>query len=94
MEDLIKQIKDQKVTLLDVRSPMEFEGEHAPGAINIPLDTIEQNISTIAAMQKPIVVYCLSGGRSGAATSILQLNGVTEVYNGGGVYNILSIINN
>jgi phage shock protein E len=45
-------------------------------------------------MQKPIVVYCLSGGRSGAATSILQLNGVTEVYNGGGVYNILSIINN
>lgn len=43
---------------------------------------------------KPILVYCLSGGRSDVTTSILQQNGVSETYNGGGIYNFLSILNN
>jgi phage shock protein E len=94
MQNVIETIKQKQGTLLDVRSPMEFETEHVPGAINIPLDTIESNLKNIASLPKPIVVYCLSGGRSGVATSILQQNGVSETYNGGGIYNLLSILNN
>lgn len=94
MQNVIDLIKANKATLLDVRSPMEYEGEHIPGAVNIPLDMIESSVSQIADMPKPIVVYCLSGGRSGAATSILQQNGIQEVYNGGGIYNLINIINN
>ena len=45
-------------------------------------------------MQKPIVVYCLSGGRSGIATGILQQNGLEDVYNGGGIFSLNNIINN
>ena len=38
MQNVIKSIKEKKGTLLDVRSVMEFEENHIPGAINIPLD--------------------------------------------------------
>lgn len=94
MQNIIEQIKAKKGTLLDVRSVMEFEGEHINGAINIPLDTIESKIKEIATMPKPIVVYCLSGGRSGVATSILQQNGISETYNGGGIFTLNNILNN
>jgi phage shock protein E len=94
MQNIIEQIKAKKGTLLDVRSTIEFEGEHINGAINIPLDTIESKIKDIANMPKPILVYCLSGGRSGVATSILQQNGIAEAYNGGGVFTLNNILNN
>lgn len=94
MQNIIDQIKAKKGTLLDVRSTMEFEGDHIKGAINIPLDTVESKIKEIANMPKPIVVYCLSGGRSGVATSILQQNGIKESYNGGGIFTLNNILNN
>jgi rhodanese-related sulfurtransferase len=94
MQNVIKSIKEKKGTLLDVRSIMEFEENHIPGAINIPLDSVEANIKQIEAMPKPIVVYCLSGGRSGIATGILQQNGLQDIYNGGGIFSLNNIINN
>jgi len=94
MQNIIDQIKAKKGTLLDVRSIMEFEGDHIEGAINIPLDTVESKIKEIANLPKPIVVYCLSGGRSGVATSILQQNGINESYNGGGIFTLNNILNN
>jgi rhodanese-related sulfurtransferase len=94
MQNIIQLIKEKKGTLLDVRSPMEFEENHISGAINIPLDIVESNIKQISEMQKPIVVYCLSGGRSSTATSILQQNGIQDIYNGGGLFSLNNIINN
>lgn len=94
MQNIIKSIKEKKGTLLDVRSILEFEENHIPGAINIPLDIVEANIKKIAEMPKPIVVYCLSGGRSGIATAILQQNGLQDIYNGGGIFSLNNIINN
>jgi rhodanese-related sulfurtransferase len=43
-------------------------------------------------MAKPLVLCCLSGGRSGQATAFLQQNGVEEVYNGGGWMDVNSMI--
>ena len=94
MQNVIKSIKEKKGTLLDVRSTMEFEENHIPGAINIPLDIVVSNLKQISVMQKPIVVYCLSGGRSSTATSILQQNGIQDIYNGGGIFSLNNIINN
>ena len=94
MQNVIKSIKEKKGTLLDVRSPMEFEENHIPGAINIPLDIVVSNMKQISELQKPIVVYCLSGGRSSTATSILQQNGIQDIYNGGGIFSLNNIINN
>ena len=94
MENIIKAIKNKTATIIDVRSPMEFESEHFPGAQNIQLEEVNLKIIEIGAMPKPIVVYCRSGNRSGMAKTILNQQGINEVYNGGGVYDMLNMIAN
>ena len=94
MENIINAIKNKTATIIDVRSPMEFESEHFPGAQNIPLEEVNLKITEIGAMPKPIVVYCRSGNRSGMAKTILNQQGINEVYNGGGVYEMLNMIAN
>lgn len=42
-------------------------------------------------MKQPIVTYCRSGSRSGMATSMLKQNGIKEVYNGGGLEDLLQL---
>ena len=81
--------KFENATILDVRTPEEFSGNHYPGAINIPLNELPQRMEEIKAMKQPIVAYCRSGNRSGQAVSILKQNGFTEVYNGGGLDDML-----
>ena len=67
-------------TLLDVRQPGEYEAEHIPGARLIPLPDLKDGRSELDS-QKPIVVYCASGGRSLAAAQLLSGLGFNEVYN-------------
>jgi rhodanese-related sulfurtransferase len=69
--------------IIDVRTPGEFAGGHIQGSVNIPLDTLQRNLSKIKK-NKPVITCCASGMRSLSAKSILASNGFTEVYNGGG----------
>jgi len=94
MTHLIESIKEKKATIIDVRSQLEFDAEHFPGALNIPLENVQDAASKIGEMPKPIVVYCRSGNRSGMAAGILGQNGVSEVYNGGGLYDMLHFAGN
>jgi phage shock protein E len=94
MENIIIAIKNKTATIIDVRSPMEFESEHFPGAQNIPLEEVTFKVSEISAMPKPIVVYCRSGNRSGMAKTLLNQHGLADIYNGGGLYDMLNIIGN
>lgn len=70
-------------TILDVRTPEEFDGEHYPGAINIPCEQVAQRIKEFEKMPKPIIAYCRTGNRSGLAVSILKQAGITEAFNVG-----------
>lgn len=83
---------DKNTTIIDVRSPEEFSGQHVPGAINIPLDQLAARVAEIKALSQPIVVYCRSGVRSGMAVSILKQNGIDNVTNGGGLGDMLIAI--
>lgn len=85
MQSLSELIKAEEKTLLDVRSPQEFNANHIPGAVNIPLQEVRLRLDEIDGMAKPIVVYCLSGGRSAAAVGLLKQAGVKDVFNGGGI---------
>lgn len=85
MQTIHEIVNSELKTLIDVRSPQEFLSEHIQGAINIPVQEIGMKADEISSMQKPIVVYCLSGGRSAVAAGILQQAGIDEVYNGGGI---------
>ena len=67
--------------LLDVRTPGEYSREKIEGSINIPVDTIaNQIIAAVPDKNKTIYTYCLSGSRSNVAVdSMIQL-GYTSVF--------------
>jgi sulfur dioxygenase len=69
-------------SILDVRSPTELDGElgHLEGAQLIPLDELRARASEVRA-DKPVVVVCQTGKRSGLATVILKKAGVAQVAN-------------
>lgn len=45
-------------------------------------------------MTGPIIIHCLSGGRSGIAVNLLKQSGITNVYNGGGIADMQRLIMN
>jgi rhodanese-related sulfurtransferase len=75
--DLLQQ-KD-KYVVLDVRSADEFNQGHIDGAINIPHYAVLDEINTLKALNKPIVVHCRSGKRAWKAEKMLMKNGVTNL---------------
>ena len=73
--------------IIDVRSPQEFASGHLDGAVNIPLEQIQQGIDLLEGLEKTsqIMVYCRSGARSAVARSILLQQGYDQVINGGSI---------
>ena len=81
--DIQKLINDSQTTIVDVRTEEEFSEGNVNGSINIPLHEVVDRIEELTQMQ-PLVLCCLSGGRSGQATAFLHAQGCDQVYNGGG----------
>ena len=71
-------------TIVDVRSKSEYAGGHVKGSINIPLDSLSNNLNKLKDKSKPVITCCASGMRSASAKGILKSNGYTDVHNGGG----------
>jgi phage shock protein E len=78
----LKQLIEEGAFLVDVRTPGEFAGGHVKGSVNIPLDSLQTQISKFKD-KKHIIVFCRSGNRSGMAKNILEQNGFKNVVNGG-----------
>ncbi|MBP7095922.1 MAG: rhodanese-like domain-containing protein [Spirochaetia bacterium] len=74
--------------VVDVRSPEEFEDEHFPNAINIPVNVIQAQADSIGPKDKPVVLYCASGARSALAARFLKMAGFTDVMNAGGLWDM------
>lgn len=71
-------LEQQSITLVDVREPVEFAGEHIPEAILVPLSTVDlRKISQTDDTQ--LVLYCRSGNRSAIATQKLLNAGFKSV---------------
>ncbi len=70
--------------LIDVRTAEEFASGHIPGALNIPVQELEQRLSEVETGQ-PVVLYCRSGNRSAQAAQILGDAGYGQVYDLGGI---------
>jgi rhodanese-related sulfurtransferase/rubrerythrin len=67
-------------TVLDVRQPWEHQEHRLPGARLIPLVELPDRVSEIDP-DKPLLVYCHSGGRSQAAARFLEGQGHLAVHN-------------
>ena len=74
MEELAAKNKSEDLHWLDVRRASEFESEHVVGAVNVPLDYINDNMSSVNR-DKTIYVSCRSGYRSMVFISILRARG-------------------
>lgn len=77
-----KQLMKQGAIIIDVRSTAEFANGHIKKSKNIPLESL-RNKSSKLKKDKPIILCCASGMRSGTARRSLKSQGF-EVYNGGG----------
>ena len=76
----------QGAMLIDVRSSQEYAQGHIEGAVNIPYDQLDALIDAIGSdKQRPVVVYCRSGNRSGKAMADLQAKGYSRVHNATGL---------
>ena len=77
--------KDNNVSILDVRKTGEYQSEHIIDAINLPLDYINEGISSIDK-NKTYYVHCAGGYRSMIYTSILKSRGYENLINIEGGY--------
>ncbi len=83
-----KQLVANGATILDVRTKDEYALGHITGSIHIPLQSL--TVVNVAKLNKskPVITCCASGVRSISAKRILESQGFTHVYNGGGWYGL------
>ncbi|MBI5491628.1 MAG: rhodanese-like domain-containing protein [Deltaproteobacteria bacterium] len=67
----------QPFSLIDVRTPAEFREGHIPGAVSVPLASIEG--AEGFPYRGSIVLYCAAGMRSAKARELLSSRGVKDV---------------
>ena len=67
--------------LVDVRTKGEFKGGHIANASNVELSSPDfKSMAAALDKDKPVLVYCLSGGRSAKAADYFRNEGFKEVY--------------
>lgn len=69
-----------QINILDVRKPSEFESQHIEGAVNFPLDYINDHFHELDK-DKKYYLHCRSGYRSMVTASILKSIGIEDVIN-------------
>jgi len=70
----------ERLTLIDVRTPREYETEHIRGARLLPLSVLQQRSGELPD-DRPIVCVCRSGARSQAACEQLARQGRANLFN-------------
>lgn len=70
------------VTLVDIRTPQEYQQGHLEGAINIDwYQRSFRNLVLHIPKDKPILIYCRSGNRTSKTSGVLKSLGYSEIYN-------------
>jgi rhodanese-related sulfurtransferase len=73
--------EDSELIILDVRTSEEYEGGHIPGAKLVPVQILSMKLAELDKYKdKPVLVYCASGGRSPRAVEILANNSFENIY--------------
>ncbi|MCX6181880.1 MAG: rhodanese-like domain-containing protein [Bacteroidetes bacterium] len=77
------QLIKEGAIILDVRSQGEFASGHISKSLNIPVDSLKNNLGQLKDKNKVIITCCASGIRSGIAKGVLKSSGYANVINGG-----------
>ena len=71
--------RGEELTVLDVRTPGEFESGHIPGSYNVPLDLLDEHRAELSRVTHPVVLVCRSGNRATQAERKLAEVGMPNV---------------
>ncbi len=72
--------KNEDTLILDVRTKAEYISGHIPNAKLIPLNQLTNSIDDLDQYKdKPVIIYCATGGRSPIAVNILVENGFSNI---------------
>lgn len=82
-KQLVADFLKKGAVILDVRTQREWDNGHLDNSKHIPLDDLKNHVEELKQMNKPFIVCCASGVRSGKAAKYLNLNNI-EAINGGG----------
>ena len=89
IEEIHKKMQsNERVVLLDVRTPQEFGGEtgHLEGAILLPVQDLTMRVGELEPFKNDtIFVYCRTDNRSRAAVSILEGRAFKALFMKGGI---------
>jgi rhodanese-related sulfurtransferase len=67
-------------TVIDVRTPAEFETAHIPGSVNIPLPLVQEHATDLTAeLSGPVVLVCQAGTRARTAHAALTAAGAQQL---------------
>ena len=78
---------NEEFVILDVREQEEYDEEHIPGAVLLPVGMIDEETAAGVIPEKHtvVLVYCRSGNRSKTASQALAELGYPHVYEFGGI---------
>ena len=86
-EEAKDMMDSQDIIILDVREQDEYDSGHIPGAVLLPVGTIDEETAAEVIPEKDstVLVYCRSGNRSRQAADKLARLGYTNIVEFGGI---------
>ena len=60
--DEVRRLMEHGAQIVDVLPAREYEEDHLPGAVNLPLRKIEAEALRVLDLSRPVVVYCADPG--------------------------------
>ncbi len=78
----VQKLLEEGAVIVDVRSKAEFNQGHVEGSMCVPLDSMKDQTAKLKKLNKPLVLCCATGIRSGTAAQMLKKEGI-ECINAG-----------
>ncbi len=80
--ELLRQLQEgTQPVIVDVRSRGEFDRDHIPGALSLPLFSVSSGLKASGFSKKDsIILYCEHGPRAGLAALSLFFSGYEKIY--------------
>ena len=57
-DEVQRLVREEQAQLVEVLPKENYEDEHLPGAINIPLKTLDRETTGQLDRNRPVIVYC------------------------------------
>jgi rhodanese-related sulfurtransferase len=57
-DEVQRLVREERAQVVEVLPPEEFEDEHLPGALNLPLKSLDRASAGALDPGRPVIVYC------------------------------------